>query len=329
MRRKIALIATALLVLVGITTGAAAPAQAAYPVCGTYGSIHAGSTTTLQSAIFGTQAIISPQDRPRLCAMKWEYPGPGGEEGTVNNSQGDSTIWTMIAAYSKYAGYTNREYHAQTGFGRFGGQSVEVLKGWNGGEAIFAEYVLRCYGNNTCAAGQDPYKFRNIPDNPDYAGDYYDAFRDPTSGNFLTMRWGNPAGVLLQSGYDPIGNWQSAWKIQWAGEVKHWEDDMYGTHMSTDYAAQPTKNRFTEAWNLKYYTSTSWQKYTGPMSTVNASNTFFSRIGSSTYRDGSGTGPSVEIGTNYLGTSLDHCRWSHRQDPNFPPIYYTAPASCF
>jgi hypothetical protein len=224
----------------------------------------AGANSGYSGQIFGAQARIE-FNNPDLC-------------GSDTTGAGVSTIWAMVSSLSAANPYNpDANGWAQSGYGQFG-QDNPI--GAPAGIDVFAQYTYKCklYLSCTGATVKTVYDTSN-PTDPEY----YDAFRSGTTG-FLTMR---AAGtVLLQSQYDPFGDWHDGWDVEFYGETKHAQDDLPGT------AADHTNSD-----QLAYLGSDSaFHYYTGTLTTNVNSGT---RYHASQYTPSSGT-KGIQVWTDPL-----------------------------
>lgn len=249
-----------------IASFSAHSASAAGP-CLSYQNHRAGYYGAPSPDIYGASAKIETNN-PDLC-------------GDDASDAGDSTAWAMVHAPSWQAvqeGQSqdpNRQMWAQAGYGQFGSTNPT---GAPTGFGTFAQYALKCKATNTCVT--NPLKTRYATANP--VGDWkYDAYRSGAD-HVLRMRVNNV--VLLDSQYDPLGDWWESWDAQWAGEVFHYNDDMVGT------PSDPTS-----FFDLKVYDELSASGfYTGTLTGVS---TAAGRFMYTQYTPGGG-GKGIRIWTN-------------------------------
>lgn len=176
-------------------------------------SILTGAFTDASNQIFGSRANIE-YNNPQIC--------------TGNPSNGISVVWAMVTAASDtYPANPNDDMWAQTGYGRFGGDSGFDT---DPGVFVFTQTTKACKADDSCS-GLDAttYFFYYSLDTSDpwYYGNRY----NNSTGRMDLYADGD---YLTQTAYDPIGVWDSAWEGQFFGETKQWASDLPG------YASDPT-----------------------------------------------------------------------------------------
>ncbi|QIX27959.1 hypothetical protein ncot_16205 [Nocardioides sp. JQ2195] len=181
--------------------------------CTNQGNYFAGVGSPQSSTIFGSRAMIE-RDAPQLCSSQ------GG-------SPSDSSAWAMVTA-DIMNDTSGALHYAQIGWARVGDDAGEPVSGLH----LFAQYTRKC------APACDGSSFVNVygPDPGSTARMYSNVLR--SSDNHIHMLYD---GIqLLETGYNPQGDWNADWQAQFAAETFHPQTDVAGT--------TGDKNEF---WNLQ------------------------------------------------------------------------------
>jgi hypothetical protein len=126
---------------------------------------------------------------------------------TTNNSNSDSSVWTMLAGQASSDGW------AQSGYGRHSGQTTAY------------EFAQTCGKYNTstqtCTSGFAEWDGPAVSGTHTYSQVY----------NFNTGRINMEVDgtVELTTSFDPITTWTGPWIPEWEGETHDIGDDMPGT----------------------------------------------------------------------------------------------------
>jgi hypothetical protein len=172
-------------------------ATAAAATCYDPGNWQVGYTTAADERNRGARARIQFEN-PDLCGSDTDGPSA-------------SVAWSMVTAPATHA---SGSMWAQAGYGQFAFNGRDI--------ATFTQYTKKCKASASCTGSPVETRFDTVnPHDPMT----YRAFVD--SDGHIRMEAGG-SGAYDTTTYDPSGDWESQWRLQYFGETLHRPTDVVG-----------------------------------------------------------------------------------------------------